>query len=481
VQLEFRSTFEHPAEHLWAFHARPGAFSRLAPPWQSLRLVSWTGGIRDGGQLDFDLLSPPPLVLPLLRWTALHEGYIEGEQFCDRQLRGPFAEWFHVHRVEPRGAGVGGLGARSELIDRIEYRPPLGPLGALGDRLKLRADLRRMFAWRHARTAGDLARHARFRERPRQTIAIAGASGLIGSALAAYLSNAGHTVHRLVRRAPRPVVDGSGLEFSWDPRRGEIDLTPLRLADTVIHLGGTHLNARRWSPAFLDEVRQSRVESTALLARTLANLSPAPGKSQRTLLVASGTAGVPESTSPVDEHAPLDDAHPLGAIVRDWEAAADPARAAGLRVAHLRIGFVLAAKGGALATLAPAFKLGLGGRHGTGRQMVSWIGLDDLLGCIDHIVHTPTLSGPVHCVAPEPASNEAFTATLARVLGRPRLLPVPEWLLRLGLGGIAGEALRSTAARPAKLLESGMAYQFPDLEACLKMELGLLRSEPGGR
>ncbi len=534
MRVEFRSAFAHPAADLWAFHARPGAFSRLAPPWRDLRLVSWTGGIRDGGRLDFDLLGPAGLAL---RWTAVHEAYREGEQFADRQERGPFAAWYHVHRVRPgRGeAGVpagqvktGGAGfparraetseeansgrepppagwearpttqaagrearpttqeagwearptgdpaaspgqTTSELIDDIDFTPPLGPLGGVLNALVIRDDLRRLFAWRHRRTADDLARHARFADRSRQRILVTGSSGLIGTALCAFWSNAGHEVHRLVRRAPRAVVDGSGREFSWDPAAGTLDPAAFEGVDAVVHLAGANLLARRWDAAFKREMIDSRVRSTDLLARAIARLPRPP-----VFLVASGTSGVPRNTPAVDESIPLDTSRFLGELTRDWEAAADPARAFA-RVVHLRIGVVLAARGGALRTLLPGFSVGLGGRLGSGMQRMSWISLDDLLGVFDHALHTRELHGPVHAVAPGSVTNAEFTATLARVLHRPALVPAPAWAVRAVFGEVSSEGLGSYDLRPAALLESGFSWRTPALEEALRVELGRVR------
>jgi uncharacterized protein (TIGR01777 family) len=458
AKFEWTSTIPASAEALWLFHARPGAFQRLAPPWQRLRLVSWTGGIRDGGRLDFDLLAGPLS----LRWAALHEGYVEGRQFQDRQLRGPFARWLHTHACEP----VDDRHAR--LRDSIDYALPLGPLGALADRLKVQADLRRLFTFRHRRTADDIARHARWSDRPSLRIVVAGASGFIGVPLCAFLANAGHRVDRLVRREPRGVIDGPGVEHRWDPDAGELDPRVLDGADAVINLCGQNLAAQRWTGAVKEQLRTSRLRPTGLLARAIARCDNPP----RVFLSSSGTNAAPPGAEAVDESAPFGSGF-ISRLAHDWEEAARPASGVA-RVVLMRIGFVLGAQGGALGAMSPFFSLGLGGRQGDGRQAVSWIGLDDLLGAIEHALHDAALSGPVHMVAPSPVSNEQFTQTLARVLRRPRLAPMPRWALRAAFGELGGLLCESSAVAPAKLRAAGFSWRYADLESALRLELGLL-------
>jgi len=290
-------------------------------------------------------------------------------------------------------------------------------------------------------------------------VAIAGGGGLIGGALQAGLAAAGCAPRRLVRRPAR-----SAGEIAWDPARGELDPAALGGLDALIHLGGESIAAGRWTPARKRALRASRLASTRLLAETLAR-SPRP---PRAFLCASavgiyGDAG----ESPVDESSPPGRGF-LAELARDWEAAASPARAAGLRVVHLRIGTVLSRKGGALARLLPLYRLGLGGPLGSGRQFMSWIALADLVAAIRFCLEREDLAGPVNLVAPAPCRQADFARALGRALGRPTVLPVPAFALRSLLGEMAqGLLLDGAAVRPARLEAAGFCWQHPDLDAAL--------------
>jgi uncharacterized protein len=295
-------------------------------------------------------------------------------------------------------------------------------------------------------------------------VAVTGASGLIGTALVRRLHAEGHQVLRLTRSRPSELD-----QIRWDPKRGELDPDVLAKADAVVHLAGRNLGAQlRWTAGFKRDLLRSRVEGTSLVARTLAGLA-----GPRVLVCASG---VGYYGSRGDE--PLTEASSGGSGfladgVRQWEAAADPARAAGLRVVHLRTGPVQDAAGAGLPKQALMFRLGVGGRFGSGRQWLSWISLDDIAGAYLHALTHEELHGPVNAVAPNPVTNAEFTATLARVLHRPAVLHAPAFALRLVLGEVADEMLLvSQRARPTRLLESGYRFRFPELEPALRHTLG---------
>jgi uncharacterized protein (TIGR01777 family) len=449
-----RSHMPVSAEALFAWHARPGALERLLPPWQRARVVERTGTIRDGDRTVLEL-GPRPFAA---RWTALHRDCREGREFTDEQVSGPFRSWVHTHRFVPEGP------AASWLEDSIRYELPAGAVGrALGEPL-VRRMLARMFAWRHARTRADLERHVAVSARGPLRIAVSGASGLIGSSLVPFLTTGGHEVRRLVRGSK----SGPG-EVRWDPERGEIDAAALEGLDAVVHLSGEPV-AARWTPERRARIEQSRVESTRLLATALARLARPP----RVLVSASAIGFYGDRGD-----AWLDESSPAGAgfladVCKTWEAAAEPARQAGIRVAHPRIGVVLAAAGGALAAQLPLFRLGLGGRVGSGRQFVSWIALDDAVGALHHLLFADSVAGPVNLTAPEPVTNAELARTLARVLHRPALLPVPGSALR-ALAGDMGQALLldGVRVRAGALEASGFAFRTPTLEAALRAELGL--------
>jgi len=297
-------------------------------------------------------------------------------------------------------------------------------------------------------------------------ILVTGSRGLIGSALVPCLTAAGHQVTRLVRGQLSPA---EASEISWNPDRGQLDPAALAGFDAVVHLAGENIAAGRWTAERKARIRDSRLVGTRLLSQTLAQLSRRPK-----VLVSASAVGFygDRGEQPVDEASPPG-AGFLAQVCRDWEAATGPAAAAGVRVVSVRIGLVLAARGGALAKMLPVFRWGLGGRLGSGRQYMSWITLDDVVAAIAHALATEALRGPVNLVAPQPVTNRQFTKALGRVLGRPALLPVPAFVLRAIWGQMAKELFLSSArVTPRRLLDSGYRFRDPELSAALRRLLG---------
>jgi len=298
-------------------------------------------------------------------------------------------------------------------------------------------------------------------------VAVTGASGLIGTALTRRLRAEGHQVLRLTRSRPTGAD-----QAQWDPMAGQLDPDALAKADAVVHLAARNLGEQlRWTARTKRELLSSRVEGTALVARTMADLAVGSG-GPRVLLCASGVGFYGDRGDEVLTEASSGGSGFLADLCRQWEAAADPAREAGLRVVHLRTGPVQDTAGGGLPKQALLFRLGLGGRLGSGRQWLSWTSLDDIVGAYVHALTHDELAGPVNNVAPNPVTNAEFTTTLARVLHRPALLPIPELGPRLVLGETADEFLFvSQRAHPARLLETGFQFRFPELEAALRHTL----------
>jgi uncharacterized protein (TIGR01777 family) len=450
-----RSTLlpQSPGE-VYAWHARSGAFERLVPPWERIEVLERTGGLEDGARTVLRGRSGPVS----WRWTAEHHGHVAGRRFVDEQVAGPFAHWVHTHEFLPEGSGT-------RLVDRVEYAPPFGLSGAAADLWLIRPRIARMLAYRHAVTAADLADHARHADRPRLHVAITGATGLIGRTLSAFLTTGGHRVTALVRRAPR-----AG-EAHWDPDRGAIDTAPLEGADAVVHLAGENVGGGRWTAERKRRIRESRIGATALLANALAGMRHPP----RVLIAASGV-GIygPQGDAVLTEESA---AGPAGdffvGLARDWEAAADAAERAGIRVAQARFGVVLSPSGGALARLLPPFRAGVGGPLGGGGAWMSWVSLDDAVGAIHHALFTDTIAAPFNVVAPHPVTNRELTRVLARVLRRPAVIPVPAAALRLGLGEMADATiLSSIRVRAAVLDREGYRFRHPDLETALRYLLG---------
>jgi len=293
-------------------------------------------------------------------------------------------------------------------------------------------------------------------------IVVSGSSGLIGSALTQALNRrAGdHEVVPLVRRRLSPGEHA----LAWDPERGTIDRAGLEGADAVIHLAGENV-VGRWSPAKKQRIYDSRVRGTHLLCDALAGLQRPPA----TLLAASaiGYYGDRGDEAVTEESAPGEDF--LAHVSRDWEAAGAPATRAGIRVVNMRIGVVLATTGGALAKMLPAFRLGLGGPVGSGNQYLSWIVLDDIINAILHLLNHRNLVGPVNMTAPTPLTNREFAKTLGKVLGRPAVVTVPAFALRMAFG-TEGAAMLQSGQRvlPARLLASGFDFSFQDVEPALR-------------
>jgi uncharacterized protein (TIGR01777 family) len=296
-------------------------------------------------------------------------------------------------------------------------------------------------------------------------VAMSGASGLIGSALAAELAAAGTDVVKLVRRPAR-----SAGEISWNPLDPAGGLDPGRLAGVtaVVHLSGAPIAGGRWTQARKAVLRSSRITSTQTVVTAMAAaMQRSPQSCPRVLLCGSAIGYYGDTADrAVDESSPAGTGF-LAELVRDWEAAAAPAAAAGIRVVNLRSGVVLAPDGGMLGPLLPPFKLGVGARIGSGSQYLSWISRTDEVAAVKFLLDRADLSGPVNLTAPEPVTNAEFTKALARTLRRPAVLQLPAPLLRAALGELAGELLGSSRVRPVKLVEAGFTFRYPELDAAL--------------
>jgi uncharacterized protein len=452
--IELTSRLSVSAGEAFAWHQRPGAFERLVPPWERVEVLERRGGLENGGEVVLRIGWGPLRI----RWVARHQDCISGRQFADVQVEGPFARWRHLHLFDPEGPDS------CRITERIEYAPPLGAAAALvGDRV-VRRRLERLLHYRHHRLQADLATH---RGAPRYSlkVIVSGSNGLIGRSLIPFLTSGGHCLLRLVRRAPR---EG---EIQWEPGAGRLDPAQLEGADAVVHLAGENL-AARWSTTRKLAIRNSRVLGTRLLAEALSRLARPP----RVLVSASavgiyghrGDEVLTESSAP-----PASGSDFLVDVAQEWEAATEPARAAGVRVVRLRLGLVLSPAGGVLRRMLPAFRIGVGGPLGSGRQWMSWISIDDAVGAIHHALITEGLSGPVNATAPYPVTNREFAASLGRVLGRPALLPAPATALRLIFGEMAdGALLASARVLPERLVHSGYHFRHAQLEEALRAVLG---------
>jgi len=450
--IEYASTVGHPIDEVWAWHTRPGAMRRLVPPWQPMRVVKETESLADGTAI---------LGLPGgLRWIARHDpaGYHPPQQFVDVLSSDGLMTlpprligwWRHTHRYSEADPGSAGI-AGTRVHDIVDTTVP-------------GAALRSTFAYRHRQLAEDLAAHrdAASAGAGSLVVAVTGASGLVGTALAAFLSTGGHRVIRLVRREPA----GDG-ERRWDPSDPAPDL--LDGVDAVVHLAGESI-AGRFTESHRRAIRDSRIEPTRRLAEVAGKTA-----GLRTFVSASaiGYYGHDCGDTVLDENSPRG-AGFLADVVADWEAATEPAAAAGLRVVTVRTGIVQAAAGGTLRLLRPLFAAGLGGRLGSGRQWLSWIGIDDLLDVYYRALYDTRVSGAVNAVGPEPVRNLDYTRALASTLRRPALLPVPSIAPRVLLGkqGAAELAAASQRVLPTRLTALGHRFRHPDVADALGHQLG---------
>ena len=443
MALRTSNIIDAPIDEVFAWHERPGAIRRLAPPWQPVRVVQEASSLRDGRAV---------LRLPGgVRWVAQHEDYEPPSRFVDTLVSLPLP-WRHRHEFE----AITPMSTR--LTDVVETPVP----GSLLDE---------MFRYRHRQLVGDLEAQRTLRSLQPQplTIAVTGSSGLIGSAFSAFLGTGGYTVVKLVRR------DGqSPEERRWDPQSP--DPRALDGVDAVVHLAGASIAGR-----FTDEhkalVRRSRIEPTRRLAETMGAMVDGPR-----VLVTASAVGVygPDRRDEVLTEDSARGGGFLADLVTDWEEATAPAAEAGVRVVQVRNGIVQSPAGGMLRLLRPLFSTGLGGALGSGSQWVPWIGLDDVLDIFARCVVDPDLRGPVNAVAPNPVQNSTYTATLGRVLRRPARFPVPSLGPRLLLGeqGAREFALAGQRVVPERLGAVGHTFRHPTLEACLRHLLG--RAGPEG-
>ncbi len=291
-------------------------------------------------------------------------------------------------------------------------------------------------------------------------VLVSGSTGLIGTALVRALEERGHRVVRLVRSG------GGGRDaVRWDPSSGTIEADGLEGIDAVVHLAGEGIAEGRWTAEKKARILDSRKQGTRLLAGAIAGLRTPPR-----VMVSTSAIGYygDRGNELLRETSPPGDLF-LSKVCVEWEGAAEPAREAGVRVVHPRIGIVLSTKGGALKQTLPIFKLGLGGKIGSGRQYWSWVTLDDVVGAMIHAIETNTLEGPVNVVAPDAPTNVEFTKALGRVLNRPTVFPLPAPAARLMLGEVADELLLPSArVEPARLKETGYDYRHPELEGAFR-------------
>ena len=453
VLFEHESAYPCSAEELYHWHSRPGALERLLPPWQRIAVVARQGGIEPGDMAELAMHAGPFAY----RFLARHTDNLPGKMFRDIQEKGPFSSWCHSHYFSNSEHGA-------ILKDQVEFGLPGHRF--LPDFIKnyVYTNLQQLFNHRQNLLLEDINLHRRSSTTPLR-ILVTGASGVIGRDLLPLLTTGGHQVFTLVRRAPNP----SKGEVYWEPANGILNVSDLPEIDAVIHLAGEYIGLSRWSNKKKRRVLDSRIKGTKLLAETFAALRRPP----KVFLCASAVGYYGDSQDRiVDETAPPGDNF-ISEVCRLWEKGTKPATDAGIRTVFLRLGIGLTPQGGALQRILATSACGFIRRFGNGRQYISWISRDDMVSAILHTISCPLLAGPVNIVAPEPVTNGQFMQTLARIAGRPLLVPLPAWLLKMLYGQMASEILLSgVRVSSRKLQDSGFVFRHPTLEAALRSLLG---------
>lgn len=442
-----------PVARVFAWHARNGAIQRLTPPWAPLTLKWRQGrGIDKGVRVGFDMRV---LGIPMI-WEAEHIDFCNNRMFKDRQIKGPFSRWEHTHLFSP--AGEDG----TIMTDQVAYELPMGRLSTPLYHFA-RKELVRMFDYRHRVLAHDLIHYADQMQPIR--ILMSGSSGSIGSALVPFLRTCGHEVIRLVRHGGPLAED----EVFWDPYNGILDLTSIDPVDAVINLNGKDISRGKWTAGQKQAIIDSRIQPTRLLVKKMLEMDQPP----EVFVCASAIGFYGEGADAVITETNSAGTSFISRVCHNWEQASVPAQAAGIRTVQLRIGVVLTPAGGALARMLPAFAAGCGARLGKGGQYMSWISMDDTLGSMFHILKNKGIAGPVNLTAPAPVTNRQFTRILAKVLSRPGVFAIPEWIATRLWGEMGRETLLTSArVVPEKLVKSRFAFQYPDLERALRHLLG---------
>ncbi|HEX7723156.1 MAG TPA: TIGR01777 family oxidoreductase [Pyrinomonadaceae bacterium] len=294
-------------------------------------------------------------------------------------------------------------------------------------------------------------------------IAIAGASGLIGSALIPILQSEGNQITRLVRSSPKPG------EIEWHPNQDEVSAQSLEGFACVINLAGENIAGGRWTDDQKRKIRDSRVNGTHLLSEAIGKMNSKP-----TAFICASATGIygDRDDETLDEQSESGGGF-LAGVCREWEQATEPASKAGVRVVNLRMGPVLAREGGMLSKLLTPFKMGMGGKVGSGKQYISWVALDDAVNAIKLAIDDESIHGPINIVSPNPVRNEEFTKTLGHVLNRPTALAMPAFAARLAFGEMADEMLlASQKVMPKRLSQAGFQFQYPTLESAMRKYVG---------
>lgn len=442
---------------LFDWHNSPCAINRLLPSWEPVEIKKHPNKISLNEEVEL-IVAQGPL---RIAWHLIHDDVAPGSYFSDSQVSGPFKSWKHIHKFQD----INNNG--SLLVENISFELPI--FNKLISDLFIKPKLKRMFDFRFRTIFNDISKHYKFKENKKMKVLITGSSGLVGSALSDFLSSGGHDVYKLVRSEAKKEREISWLAPQDDNDPSYLDPNDLEGFDAIVHLAGENIANKRWTKEQKEKIYNSRVYPTQLLAKTIAELKDPP----KVFICASaigfygdrGEEELDETSAPNDSY--------LSKTCIDWEAASKEISEHGIRVVNARFGIILDPKGGALAKMLPIFSIGGGGILGNGKQHMSWIALDDVLGGLLHCLMDEKIEGAVNFVAPSPVTNNEFTKVLAKVLKRPAIFPAPSFALKLVLGEMADALLlSSTRVKPVALERASYEFSFPNLESALRHMLG---------
>ena len=452
---------EHDAtkEEIWNWYNSPGAFRRIMPEWEGIIPMN-AGALENDDETIFKVGIGPIRQT----WVAKHHSVIPGETFADRMMRGPFGAWNHVHRFDSTGAG------KTTIYDDVEYKLPLHFVTGWSAGLTVLPRMRQMFKYRSTRVDSDIKQIQATANQPRQKVLVSGSTGMIGLQLCAFLETAGHDVYRLLRpKTKLPADVNSEKVIRWNDLTGDVLEGDMNGFDSVIHLAGAGIGDKRWSKKRKQLIRDSRVIPTENLSRVLASLDKPP----KALLSGSAIGFYGDRGSDVLDEKSKSGSGFLAEISSEWEEASSQAKDAGIRVVNLRTGIVVSPLGGALSKLLLPAKMGGGGPVGGGKQIQSWISLDDEIFAIHHLMMTESCTGPYNLTSPNPVPQKKFAKILGRVIRRPAFMPLPGFMIRIMFGEMGKKlVLEGQHVEPSRLLESGFEFTYNDLESCLRNCLG---------
>ncbi len=453
-----KASFDASVEEIWKWYNSPGAFRRIMPEWEGIDPIQ-AGKLVDGEETIFKVS-----LGPIKRtWLARHHSVEEGVGFSDRMIKGPFGAWNHQHTFEENG--------QSTIVnDNVEYKLPLHFLTGWTAPFTVKPRMNQMFRYRTDIVVNDIKQIKKTSHLPRQRVLVSGSTGMIGLQLCAFLEAAGHEVHRLVRPSTKLPKDVSSENVVvWNDLSGEVLQGDFENFDSIIHLAGAGIGDKRWSAKRKKLIRDSRVIPTTNLSKIIANLENPP----KAFLCGSAVGYYGNRGTEVLDEKSESGNDILASICREWEESTAVAKGAGIRVSLLRTGIVISPLGGALAKLLLPAKMGAGGPVGGGKQMQSWISLDDEIYAIHHLMMDESSEGPYNLSAPSPVNQKTFAKTLGKVLRRPAFAPLPGFMIKIMFGEMGQKlVLEGQDVRPNRLLESGFEFTFDDLESCLRNCLG---------